>query len=121
MSFAKCFASIAAFAALTAALTATPATANTPVNILQAGASKGERVAFTGVTRARENGVWVYRGRKALLGAEETAAAETFEINITVVNSRRPPARLRTQGFYSGVGPSYPFTQGFYSGGGGRR
>ncbi len=88
-------------------------------NILQAGAAKGDRVAYTGIQYSEEAGVRMHRGRKILTGGKPAPTpmrSETIEIEIVGASCCCPPARLRTQGFYSGRGHSYPFTQGFYSG-----
>ena len=85
--------------------------------ILQAGAAKGDRVAYTGISYSIENDVRMYRGQKKLLGAEmvDTSTPTVTVVNLIVNHARQKPARLRTQGFYSGASSSHPFTQGFYS------
>jgi hypothetical protein len=94
-------------------------------NILQSGGAKGERVSMTGVQYKREGNAGVYRGRTALLGDTPVKSVEERQQVEIEIRSRHipahgqkchPPARLRTQGFYSGTGSTYPFTQGFYSG-----
>lgn len=102
------------------ALQANTAFAHPSPNILQAGGAKGDRVAFTGINYKSEKGVGIYRGRTALLGDDPApSSSERKEIEIILTehtNTCHKPARLRTQGFYSGKGRTRPFTQGFYSG-----
>ncbi|MFQ5563897.1 MAG: hypothetical protein ACE5FO_10060 [Parvularculaceae bacterium] len=85
--------------------------------------SRGAAPALNGFTRTVESGVAVYRGRAP---AHKPAAhkkgpcdcAPVVRVKTTVkVIHRRPPARVRTIGFFSGHGrPSRSFTHGFFSG-----
>lgn len=112
--------SITCAAALAATLlAASSALAHAGPNILQLGGSKAARVAMSGVQHSTENGVGIYRGRKTLLDDKPAPNPQHKNIEIEIVACTatcHPPARLRTQGLYSGRGHSYPFTQGFYSG-----
>lgn len=107
----------AVVAALISALTATPADAQQTVS-LQLGGGAAKPAA----TRTSEAGVTVWRGAASptieLAGGPETRPAPACaETSVTVKIIRRPMNRLRTQGFYSGLGrKGWKFTQGFYSG-----
>lgn len=76
-------------------------------------------VTFFNKAATTEVGVRVYRGAAMktteLAGADAPITLKAAK-KIVVVRDRYPPARLRAQGFYSGVSVSYPYTQGFYSG-----
>lgn len=90
--------------------------------ILTAGGAD-ERSAMTeGMSYEDVNGVHVFRGTAAIIGAETMHAEKTMhrEVRIKLITHKskwRSFRSLRTQGFYSGAGPkSRQFTKGFYSG-----
>ena len=111
----------AAFAA-SFAVGAFSAAAHPGPAIMIAGGAEDRTAMTDGVTYEDANGVHVFRGRTALLGAETapTPKGERRHIEIDVVirpYAFRSLRRLRTQGFYSGIPyPSRRYTQGFYSG-----
>ena len=107
---------------LLGATVAFSAEANPGARLLTAGGSETRLVMTQGVSYDAVNGVHVFKGSPALLGAEtappraqqKTGAAVKTAAPVCVWRSLR---RLRTQGFYSGDRyPSRRYTQGFYSG-----